>query len=90
MEHNFNPNKGDFKYILEEERLKQTGEALTPPVSGKQKLYDRFCNWIIIRLTKLLERLDQIKIPSTLFLFAKWCTFITCHILYYNNLKHKK
>ncbi len=62
MEHNFNPNKGDYKYILEEERRKQTGEAPTPPVSGKQKNYDRFCNWIIVRLMKRSKSSDQLKI----------------------------
>lgn len=62
MEHNFNPNKGDYKYILEEERRKQTGEATTPPVLEKQKLYDRFCNWIFVSLLKRSKRTDQLKI----------------------------
>ncbi len=62
MEHHFNPNKGDYKYILEEERRKGTGEASTPHVSIKQKLNDRFWNWIVVRLMKRSRRTDQLKV----------------------------
>lgn len=62
MEHNFNPNKGDYKYILEEERRKKTGADSIPPVLEKQTLYDRFWNWIIVRLLKRSKRTDQLKI----------------------------
>ena len=64
MEHNFNPNKGDYKYILEEERRKQNGEASTSPALEKQKLYDRFCNWILVTLLKRSKRTDQLNIFS--------------------------
>lgn len=62
MEHNFNPNKGDYKYILEEEQRKETGELPTSPVSSKQSLSDRFWNWIVVRLLKRPKRTDQIKL----------------------------
>ena len=62
MEHNFNPNKGDYKYILEEAERKETGEANTPPVPKKQKQYYFFLNWIIVRLLKRPKHTDQIKI----------------------------
>jgi hypothetical protein len=61
MEHNFNPNKGDYKYILEEERRKETGGTSTPPVSPKQNLSDRFWNWIFVRLLKRSSRAKQVK-----------------------------
>jgi hypothetical protein len=62
MEHNFNPNKGDYKYILEEEERKKTGAATPPPVLKKQKQYYFFLTWIIVRLLKRSKRTDQIKI----------------------------
>lgn len=62
MEHNFNPKKGDYKYILEEERRKETGEEPPSPVSLKQRLSDRFWNWIIVRLLKRSKRTDKLNI----------------------------
>lgn len=62
MEHNFNPNKGDYKYILEEAERKETGVANAPPVQKKQKCHYYFLTWIIVRLLKLPKRTDQIKI----------------------------
>lgn len=52
MEHNFNPNKGDYKYILESERRKETGEAQAPPVSTKQKMLQRLWARIIDHIQK--------------------------------------
>lgn len=72
MEHNFNPNKGDYKYILEEERRKETGEVSTPPVLEKQKFYIRFCNWIFIGLFKRLRRTDNLKFTLPV-LFEFFC-----------------
>ena len=39
MEHNFNPNKGDYKYILEEERRKENGEAPAEPAKPKKSIF---------------------------------------------------
>lgn len=61
MEHNFNPKKGDYKYILEEEQRKETGQVSTPPVSSKQSLSDRFWNWLHVLFMKRSKRTDQIK-----------------------------
>jgi hypothetical protein len=72
MEHNFNPNKGDYKYILEEEQRKETGEVPTHPLSSKQSLSDRFRNWILVLFMKLSKRTDQIKI-SVPVLFEFFC-----------------
>jgi hypothetical protein len=72
MEHNFNPNKGDYKYILEEEQRKETGELPTSPVSSKQSLSDRFWNWIVVRLLKRPKRTDQIKLSFPV-LFDFFC-----------------
>jgi hypothetical protein len=72
MEHNFNPNKGDYKYILEEEQRKETGELPTSPVSSKQSLSDRFWNWIVVRLLKRPKRTDQIKLSFPV-LFEFFC-----------------
>jgi hypothetical protein len=67
MEHNFNPNKGDYKYILEEEQRKQTGEAPTTPVSSKQSLSVRFWNRLLVFFLKRSKRTDQIKITLPVF-----------------------
>ena len=72
MEHNFNPNKGDYKYILEEEQRKETGAVPTPPVSSKQSLSDRFWNWILVLFMKRSKRTDQIKITFPV-LFEFFC-----------------
>ncbi|MEJ8844205.1 hypothetical protein WG954_17560 [Lacibacter sp. H375] len=72
MEHNFNPNKGDYKYILEEEQRKEAGEDSTPPVSPKQSLSDRFWNWILVLFMKRSKRTDQIKITVPV-LFEFFC-----------------
>jgi len=68
MEHNFNPNKGDYKYILEEERRKMAGENSTPTVSPKQRLSNSFMNWIGKRLLKRRKQTDQIKLTFTVLL----------------------
>ena len=62
MEHNFNPNKGDYKYILEEEERKETGVVNTPPVSKKPKRYAYFWTWIFVRLLKRPKRTDQLNL----------------------------
>lgn len=72
MEHNFNPNKGDYKYILEEEQRKETGEIPTHPISSKQSLSDRFWNWILVLFMKRSKQTDQIKI-SVPVLFEFFC-----------------
>lgn len=72
MEHNFNPNKGDYKYILEEELRKEPGEILTPPVSSKQSLSNRFWNWLLVLFMKRSKRTDQIKTPFPV-LFDFFC-----------------
>lgn len=50
MEHNFDPTKGDYKYILEEERRKQNGELLPETEKSKVKSswLDRFRNFFLI------------------------------------------
>jgi hypothetical protein len=72
MEHNFNPNKGDDKYILDEERRNETGEVPVPYVSPMQKLSNRFWNWIIIRLMKRSKRTDQLKISFPILFEFLW------------------
>lgn len=72
MEHNFNPNKGDYKYILEEEQRKETREVPTHPNSSKQSLSDRFWNWILVLFMKRSKRTGQIKI-SVPVLFEFFC-----------------
>jgi hypothetical protein len=72
MEHNFNPNKGDYKYILKEEQRKETGEVPTHPISSKQSLSDRFWNWILVLFMKRSKRTDQIKITVPV-LFEFFC-----------------
>jgi hypothetical protein len=72
MEHNFNPNKGDYKYILEAERRKVTGENSTTTVSPKQSLSNRFLNWIGNRLVKRRKQTDQIKLTLPV-LFEFFC-----------------
>lgn len=52
MEHNFNPNKGDYKYILEDEERKEAGQAKPLPISTKQKLNECFWNCIVGRLIR--------------------------------------
>lgn len=61
MEHTFNPNKGDYKYILEEEQRKETGEVPTHPITSKQSLGDRFWSWILVLFMKRSKRTDQFK-----------------------------
>jgi hypothetical protein len=68
MEHNFNPNKGDYKYILEEEERKENGESVTPKNSTKQNLIVRFRNWITARLLKRSKRTDKIKLSLPILL----------------------
>ncbi len=48
MEHNFNPNKGDYKYILEEERRKENGVAVSEPAKLKKdkNIFHRLLNFI--------------------------------------------
>lgn len=72
MEHNFNPNKGDYKYILEEEQRKESGEDSPPPEPPMQNFLDRFLNWITVRLMKRSKRTDQIKITFPV-LFEFFC-----------------
>ncbi|QNA42832.1 hypothetical protein [Lacibacter sediminis] len=72
MEHNFNPNKGDYKYILEEEQRKETGEAPTAPASSNQSLSARFWNWLLVFFLKRSKRTDQIKITFPV-LFEFFC-----------------
>lgn len=61
MEHNFNPNKGDYKYILEEQERKENGEDIAPPVSSKQNLFTYFWTWIFVRLLKRPKQTDHLK-----------------------------
>jgi hypothetical protein len=72
MEHNFNPNKGDYKYILEEEQRKETGEAPTTPVLLKQSLSVRFWNRLLVFFLKRSKRTDQIKLTFPVF-FEFFC-----------------
>ncbi len=64
MEHNFNPNKGDYKYILAEEHQKKTGEVPTPPVSQKQNVIKRFWRKTLNKLLLSIrfKRTDRLKI----------------------------
>lgn len=72
MEHNFNPDRGDYKYILEEERRKETGEDSPPPESSKQNIRDRFWTWLLVLFLKRSKRTDQIKITFPV-LFVFFC-----------------
>lgn len=72
MEHNFNPDRGDYKYILEEERRKETGEDSPPPESSKQNNRDRFWTWLLVLFLKRSKRTDQIKITFPV-LFVFFC-----------------
>ena len=61
MEHNFNPNKGDLKYILEEERRREKGEP--SPLASKNKitdLYDRLRNWMTTLLLNKSKKQKRI------------------------------
>jgi hypothetical protein len=62
MEHNFNPKKGDYKYILEDERRKENGEPTTPLLSIKEKKISRFLNWIKVHFLKRSKQKDQLKV----------------------------
>lgn len=64
MEYNFNPNKGDYKYILEEQERKETGAVEPPPDATKQKITSYFWTWIFLRL---LRRRNKIKLSFTVF-----------------------
>jgi hypothetical protein len=61
MEHNFNPNKGDYKYILEEERRKENGEAQQASPLCKQKTGRRLWNWIITRLQIRSKKTNKLR-----------------------------
>lgn len=70
MEHNFNPNKGDYKYILEEERRKQNREAITEPekLQKKASLLDRFRNYILLLLFRKSSSHRKVKVSVPLFI----------------------
>ena len=60
MEHNFNPNKGDYKYILDEELRKANGESIREP-EKKQKQptwFARFRNYLLFTF------ISEVKSPT--------------------------
>ena len=48
MEHNFNPNKGDYKYILEEERRKENGEQFSTKAPTRKGWLERIHNFLLL------------------------------------------
>nr|WP_294905502.1 hypothetical protein [uncultured Lacibacter sp.] len=63
MEQNFDPQKeGDYKYILKEERCKETGEEEPWFVAPKLKRSDRLWNWFIVRLFRRSKQAKQLKL----------------------------
>lgn len=62
MEQNFNPNQGDYKYILEEEQRKESGEAQPSSENQHKKtsLFDRFWNFTIIQKIKYPSKSEGI------------------------------
>ncbi len=66
MEHNFNPNKGDYKYILEEQRRKENGEASLPSVPAKQKTIKQFWKWLTVRFRKRSKNTNKLGISFPL------------------------
>lgn len=68
MEHNFNPKKGDYRYILEEERSKENGQTKEPQFSPKQKFSSRLWYWIIARLQIRSKKTNKLGISFPLLL----------------------
>lgn len=68
MEHNFNPKKGDYRYILEEERNRANGQAKEPQITPKQKFSSRLWNWIAARLQIRSKKTNKLSISFPLLL----------------------
>jgi hypothetical protein len=70
MEHNFNPNKGDYKYILEEEQRKENGESLFEPEAPKnnKSIFERLRNFILLLLFKRSNSQRKVKVTLPLFI----------------------
>jgi len=69
MEHNFNTNKGDLKYILEEERRREKGEP--SPLASKNKithLYDCLRNWMTTLLLNKSTKQQRIRTALPVFI----------------------
>ena len=61
MEQNFDPQKeGDYKYILKQERQKETGEAEPMSESPKLKRSNRLWYWFIVRLFRRSKQAKQL------------------------------
>ncbi len=69
MEHNFNPNKGDYKYILEEERRKENGEAPAEPAKPKKSnsIVYRLLNFIQVTFFRKSKNGEKVNVSVSLF-----------------------
>lgn len=72
MEHNFNPNKGDYKYILEEERRKENGEQYSTKVPTRKGWLERIHNFLLLLFFDKSNRRRKAKasIPFVIQLFG--------------------
>lgn len=70
MEHHFNPNKGDYKYILEEEQRKQSGEHLPEPekLRAENKWLDRIRKFIFLLAFRKSNNNRNVKVSVPLFI----------------------
>ena len=66
MEHNFNPNKGDYKYILNEEQRKKSGDTTTTRLSPVQKRGNRFWRWVIATFQIRSKKTNKLSISFPL------------------------
>lgn len=69
MNHNFNPNKGDYKYILEEERRREKGEPSPLPSKNKiTDLYDHWKKWMSLLLLSKSKKQKRIQAAVPVFI----------------------
>lgn len=68
MEHNFNPNKGDYKYILEEEQKRKREELSLLSTENKNvNPSGCFGNYIVLLLLNKFKKHNKIKLSAPVF-----------------------
>lgn len=68
MEHNFNPNKGDYKYILEEERRKENGETVPEKKQEQPSWLARFRSYLFLLFFRRSSNPRKVKAAVPLFI----------------------
>lgn len=68
MEHNFNPNKGDYKYILEEERHKENGEQVPEKKQKQPSRFVRFRRYLFTLFFRRSNKPRKVKAAVPLFI----------------------